>query len=67
MQAELVLKVNYCTMVLLLNLQSQKRAWQFVSVFDLSSNNRVIALLTVYLLLAGCSGANLAERPVNNL
>lgn len=36
-------------------------------MFIRSSNNRVIALLSGYLLLAACSTANLADRPVNDL
>ena len=61
------LKLNYRIRVLLLDLQSQKRVKKFVSMFIRSSNNRVIALLSACLLLAGCSGVNLADRPVNNL
>jgi hypothetical protein len=33
----------------------------------LSISNRVIGLLSACLLLAGCSGANLADRPANDL
>ncbi|MFT7471680.1 MAG: hypothetical protein ACI8XU_001576 [Kiritimatiellia bacterium] len=61
------LKLNYHLRVLLLSLQSQMRAKKFVSMFIHSSNNRIIALLSGYLLLAGCSTANLANRPVNDL
>jgi hypothetical protein len=50
-----------------LNLQSQKRIKKRAFMRILSSSNRVIALLSACLLLVGCSGANLAARPVNNL
>jgi len=36
-------------------------------MFIRSSNNRVISLLSVCLLLAGCYGTNLADRPANSL
>ena len=50
-----------------MKLQSQKRAKNFIAMFILPSSNRVIALLIACLLLAGCSGTNLANRPANNL
>lgn len=50
-----------------MSLHSQISANTFVSLFILSSRNRVVALLGACLLLIGCSGANLAERPVNDL
>jgi hypothetical protein len=61
------LKLNHRINVLLLNLQSLKRAKNFVPMFILPSSNRVIVLLIACLLLAGCSGTNLANRPANNL
>ena len=61
------LKLNCRIRVLLLTLQSQKRAERFLSMFIFSIGNRVILLLSGCLLLAGCSGTNLANRPANNL
>ena len=61
------LKLNYHLSVQLLSLLSQMRTRKFVAMFILSSNNRLIALLSGYLLLVGCSTANLADRPVNDL
>lgn len=43
------------------------RTRKFVSRFILSSKNRILVLLSSCVLLAGCSGVNLAEQPVNDL
>lgn len=59
----LFLKLNYRIRVLLLSYRAKK----FGSLFILSSNNRVNALLSGCLLLAGCSGAKLPELTVCNM